>query len=372
MNKKALLVALAGSLTVTSCPPSASTPATSAVAREAAIADANLMPDLSRYTAENFEWRDTARNRSVPARLYLPTNIASSQQQIPLVVFSHGIGGSREGYTYLGRNFAANGYASLHLQHVGSDRQLWFGNPFSLLSRLSGAAQDSEAIDRVRDLSFALDQLLASPLGGQIDRQRIIAAGHSYGANTSMLAVGATVKRDGKLIALRDARISAAILLSAPPFYGTGDAKGIVGSIDVPTLHITATDDDISIPGYRSGVADRVEIFQAIGAARPDTLRASKVLAVFRGGSHSIFTDRSATGGIELNPRVKAATRDLTLAFLRSLDVNDAESGAGVDALSAWRQQYAPLLASFELAGQPVATPPASVSTPASVPAARN
>jgi len=352
MSKKALLVALASSLTVSGCTLSASVPATDAAAREAALAEARLMPDASTFSAENFEWRDVARNRMVPARLYLPGNITSAQRQIPLVVFSHGIGGSREGYKYLGRNFAANGYASLHLQHVGSDRQIWVGNPFGLLSRLSGAAQDSEAIDRVQDLTFALDQLLESPLGAQMDISRIIAAGHSYGANTSMLAAGATVKRDGKLIALRDARISAAILLSAPPFYGTGDAKGILGSIDVPTLHITATDDDISIPGYRSGVADRVAIFQATGTARPDAERAGKTLAVFRGGSHSVFTDRFGTGGMELNPKIKAATRDLTLAFLRSLDVKGSAAEAGADGLLAWQQMYAPLLANFERVGR--------------------
>jgi len=352
MNKKTLLVALAGSLTISGCTMSANNPIANAAIREASLADANLMPDASTYSAENFEWHDTARSRIVPARLYLPTINASSQRQIPLVVFSHGIGGSRDGYKYLGRNFAANGYASLHLQHVGSDRQLWFGNPFGLISRLSNAAQDGEAIERVQDLTFSLNQLLASPLGAQIDMKRIVAAGHSYGANTSMLAAGATVMRDGKLIALRDVRISAAILLSAPPFYGTGEPNDILGNIDVPTLHITATDDDISIPGYRSGVADRLKIYQAIGTARPEPARASKTLAVFRGGSHSIFTDRLGTGGTELNPKVKAATRDLALAFLRSLDDKGTAGEMSADGLSAWRQQYAPLLANFERVGR--------------------
>ncbi len=336
---------MASSLTVSGCTLSANVPTTNAVAREAALTDAKLMPDVGSYTAENVEWRDTARNRTVPARLYLPTGIVSSQRQIPLVVFSHGIGGSRDGYKYLGRNFAANGYASLHLQHVGSDRQLWFGNPFGLLSRLSGAAQDGEAIDRVRDLSFALDQLLASAAGTNIDARRIVAAGHSYGANTSMLAAGAVVERDGKTIALRDNRIVAAILLSAPPFYGAGDPKDIVGRIDIPTLHITATDDDIAIPGYRSGVADRVALYQAMGTRG----QPGKTLAVFKGGSHSIFTDRIATGGIELNPKVKAATRDLALAFLKALDADSAADRAVDGALLQWRKEYAPLLASFEV-----------------------
>jgi len=44
-----------------------------------------------------------------------------------------------------------------------------------------------------------------------------------------------------------------------------------------------------------------------------------KMLAVFEGGSHSIFTDRTTSGGAPLNPRVRSATQELALAFLRSV-----------------------------------------------------
>jgi dienelactone hydrolase len=350
---KSLGFTVATSLFLSGCAMSTRDASVIAAEREAALAAAQLMPDPARYSTQTFDWRDEKRNRVVPVRLYLPTaETHENPAKVPLVVFSHGIGGSREGYKYLGRSFAAHGYASLHLQHVGSDRQLWAGNPFSLISRLSGAAQDSEAIDRVQDLSFALDQMLASPLGARIDRTRIVAAGHSYGANTSMLAAGAVVERDGRKIALRDPRISAAILLSAPPFYGAGDPKSILGNIDIPTLHITATEDDIAIPGYRSGVADRVEVYRAMGATNPSPARGSKTLAVFNGGSHSIFTDRLGTGGLALNPKVKAATRDLTLAFLQSLPAPDQPTAVNKSAndrsLASWHQQYAPLLAVFE------------------------
>ncbi len=354
---KTTCLIVASALTLSGCAVS-TTPDQNAIAatREAELAAAQLLPDPARYTTQTFEWLDTARNRLVPVRLYLPsaTTLGASNAKIPLVVFSHGIGGSRDGYKYLGRNFAANGYASLHLQHVGSDRQLWTGNPFSLLSRLTGAAQDSEAIDRVADMRFALDQLLASQVGANIDASFIVAAGHSYGANTSMLAAGAVVERDGKLIALRDPRIRAAILVSAPPFYGAGDPRAILGKIDIPTLHITATEDEIPIPGYNSGVADRLAIYQATGYS--SALHASKTLVVFKGGSHSIFTDRMGTGGIELNPKVKAATRDLALAFLKQLNSSRDTPGASSTGAAAaaptqlaeWRNRYAPLLASYE------------------------
>ena len=285
------------------------------------------------YSTRDFDWLDAARERRVPVRLYLP-DAASADAPVPLVVFSHGIGGSRGGYSYLGRYWASQGYASLHLQHVGSDRNVWFGNPFELVSRLQGAAQEAEAVARVRDLSFALDQLLRSELAPRLDAQRIVAAGHSYGANTTLLAAGAIVQRNGERLELRDARIKAAIVLSAPPFYGEASPQQILGPIHVPSLHVTATEDIIRIPGYYSGADDRVAVFDATGSAR-------KTLAVFDGGSHSMFTDRAGTGGAQLNPQVKEATRELSLAFLNSVFKGEEA------ALAAWPKQFAGIVSRY-------------------------
>jgi predicted dienelactone hydrolase len=289
------------------------------------------------FSTLDFDWRDESRGRAVPVRLYLPDG-ADPARPVPLVVFSHGIGGSRMGYSYLGRYWASQGYASLHLQHVGSDRNLWVGNPFGLVTRLHDAAQETEAIARVQDLRFALDQLLAGPVAPRIDAGRIVAAGHSYGANTTLLAAGAQVERQGQRLDFRDPRIKAAIILSAPPFYGETDPAKILANITVPTLHVTATEDVIRIPGYYSGANDRVAVFDATGSPR-------KALAVFSGGSHSMFTDRSGTGGMTLNPQVKAATRALSLAFLK--DVFDGEDAG----LRQWPAQFAGIVARYTRLG---------------------
>jgi predicted dienelactone hydrolase len=304
-----------------------------AAAQPGAASSLALPAAAASYSTRDFEWLDTARERRVPVRLYLP-DAARADAPVPLVVFSHGIGGSRSGYSYLGRFWASRGYASLHLQHVGSDRNVWAGNPFELVSRLQGAAQEAEAVDRVRDLSFALDQVLGGELGARLDGQRIVAAGHSYGANTTLLAAGATVQRQGGSLSLRDERIKAAIVLSAPPFYGEASAQQILAPVQVPSLHVTATEDIIRIPGYYSGPQDRVAVFDATGSAR-------KTLAVFNGGSHSIFTDRAGTGGLQLNQQVKEATRELSLAFLNSVFKGDDV------ALAAWPLQFAGIVARY-------------------------
>lgn len=273
----------------------------------------------------------------MPAKLYLPP-AAALCGPIPLVVFSHRLGGSREGYSYLGTNWAARGYASLHVQHAGSDSRVWKGNPFDVVSRLQSVANEAEAVDRVRDLGFALDQVLADPqLAGVVDPGRILVAGHSYGANTALLAAGAAFARPQGAMSFRDSRIiGAVIIISATPFHGEADPDAIVRPIDIPTLHITATGDDIRVPGYASGYDDRVQLFAATGGRQ-------KALVAFRDGSHSMFTDRLAAGGRELNQQVKVATVDLTLAFFA--DVVGGASGV----LASRSAGYGDLLVRLEL-----------------------
>ena len=84
------------------------------------------------------------------------------------------------------------------------------------------------------------------------------------------------------------------------------------------------------------GLDDRIAVFDAIGG-RP------KALAVFEGGSHSIFTDRAGTGGLVLNGQVKAATQELTLAFLQRVFEDDGR------ALQAWPERHAGILARFSV-----------------------
>ena len=124
-------------------------------------------------------------------------------------------------------------------------------------------------------------------------------------------------------------------MLSAPPFYGEAEPARILAPVTLPSLHVTATGDVIRIPGYYSGAEDRVAVFEATGSTR-------KALAVFDGGSHSMFTDRAGTGGVELNPQVKAATQTLSLAFLHHVF-----GQCDADALALWAERHRSILAKF-------------------------
>ncbi|WP_245239622.1 alpha/beta hydrolase family protein [Methylobacterium variabile] len=283
----------------------------------------------------DLDWVDTLRDRRVPSRLYWPAG-AARQRTVPLIVFSHGLGGSRTGYSYLGRHWSAHGYASLHVQHAGSDSSIWFGNPITLLDRVDEAVKEQEAVARARDLRFALDRLTderTSPFAHRIDRQRIVAAGHSFGANTTLLVAGAKVVREGKPVTYRDERFRAGLVISAPPFFGETDLRSVLASIDIPTLHVTALRDTIHVPGrFTSPVADRLAVFNAIRSGR-------KMLAVFEGGSHSIFTDRALSGGPTLNRHVKMATAALSLAFL------DLAFRLQTASLAEWDSRWSPIMA---------------------------
>ena len=283
----------------------------------------------------DLELFDAERRRPVPARLYLPQH-ASPTEPVPLVVFSHGLGGSRMGYSYLGSHWATEGIASLHPQHVGSDNALWRGNPVEMVQRLQSAARESEAQARALDLRFALDQILKSDRAQLIDPSKIAVAGHSYGASTAMLISGAKVATaSGDAVDLRDQRIRAAILISAPPFVGQGPIQQVLEAVRINTLHITSLGDTINLPGYRSSVEDRIAIFNAMN-------RSPKTLAVFNTGGHSIFTDRTTSSGPDTSARIKSATRELCTIFLqRSLLQNNPMTPEGI---GQWRLRHESLL----------------------------
>jgi predicted dienelactone hydrolase len=230
-----------------------------------------------------YEWHDGRRNRDVPVKIYYPTNASSPA---PVIVFSHGLGGTREGYEYLGRHWASHGYVSVHLQHVGSDDAAWKGKLKPMESMRAAAANWRNAADRPQDVTFAIDQILrlaqeTEPFIGRLDTNRIGMAGHSFGAYTTLAAVG---QRLGPVAnRLSDPRIKAAIAMSAP--VPTLNAEKAYDLIKVPVYHLTGTRDD-----------------SPIGDTKPEQRRfpfdhttgSNQYLLTFTGGDHMVFSGRSA------------------------------------------------------------------------------
>ena len=71
--------------------------------------------------SKTFEVKDATRDRTLPIRVYLP----EGTKPAPVVIFSHGLGGSRDNNPYLGNHWAARAYVVVFVQHPGSDERVW-------------------------------------------------------------------------------------------------------------------------------------------------------------------------------------------------------------------------------------------------------
>lgn len=108
--------------------------------------------------------------------------IAPSPGKMPLILLSHGTGGSAAGLGWLGEALAEDGYIVAAVNHHGNTGAE--PNPM-----LQGTIV---WWDRPQDLSVVIDKLLADPrFGPRIDVSRMGVAGFSIGGYTALAAVGA-------------------------------------------------------------------------------------------------------------------------------------------------------------------------------------
>ncbi len=243
------------------------------------------------------EWVDAARDdRVVPIKAYMPVDASEPR---PVILFSHGLGGSREGYAYLGEYWASHGYICIHLQHIGSDESVWRDvSRQERLQALRDATKDvSNSMNRPLDVFFVIDKLEqlnaddTSLWHNKLDLDRIGMAGHSYGAFTTMAVAGqAYVGRDGKSRSVGDERIKAAIVMSAqapkrPEYYDESYSQ-----IKIPMYFMTGTH-DTSMITPETKAADRRVAFDHMPTSAeggPDSY-----LVTFTNGDHMVFSGRT-------------------------------------------------------------------------------
>lgn len=229
------------------------------------------------------EWTDASRDRAVPVRLYYPDD---NKGPYPVIIFSHGLGGSREGYAYLGRHWAGHGYISVHLQHKGSDIEVWRGSSQPFQDLQHAAKNVVNAINRPKDVSFVIDQIeklndKEGPMRGRFDLKRVGLAGHSFGAFTTLAGIGQVLGKDHSLA---DARIVAAIPMSAPvPAEVRMNLDDVYRPIKVPVFHMTGTDDHSPI-GETTAEQRRLPFDH--GAGHP------RYLLILKNANHMAFADQ--------------------------------------------------------------------------------
>ena len=251
---------------------------------------------------------DGSREREIPLRVYLPRDGSPA----PVVLFSHGLGGSREGNATLGTHWALRGYVAVFLQHPGSDSSVWRDvPPRQRRGAMEQAAGAQNFLLRVKDVKAVLDQLARWNEGGQSLPRG--AAGPAPGRHVRPLvrgshdAGGERPAGSGAACRSPTPRIRAAIAMSPSRPRRGGDAAEAFGGVGIPWLLMTGTKDLAPIGG--ADLESRLAVFPALPPG-------GKYELVLDGAEHSAFTDRALPGDTEpRNPNHHRVILALSTAF---------------------------------------------------------
>jgi dienelactone hydrolase len=232
------------------------------------------------------QWEDSERdNRVVKWRAYLPR----VDRKVPVVIFSHGSGGSRDGNAMLGEHLASHGFAALHLQHEGSDIDAFRSDPRAT----RGMIKDPRlSAPRFKDIRFVVSRLSAptpeEPFIIRIDCMRIGMSGHSFGGLTTQVIAGQHVPGFDRQLAIPELK-GAFVLSPSPPRAAYGDANSVFDSMRMPMFFMTGTDDAGPEDGFKADER-RVPFDKSTGIDR--------WLAVLNTGNHFTFS------GLDKVPRL--------------------------------------------------------------------
>ena len=261
-------------------------------------------------------WHDAARNRDVPVRIYLPVRPVTAP--MPVIVFSHGLGGTRESYAYLASYWASHGYICVYPQHAGSDESIYM-NGDEWNTTVNAIKDPQNAINRPKDVSFVIDRLEAEnrpggKLTGLLDLARLGVGGHSFGAYTALAIAGERfIGPLGREIGFADQRVKAALAISERPSVSPDPAKAFA-QIRIPMLHMTGTDD-----------------YSPMGDVQPKERRqpydlipplADQYLVIFDGAAHLTFSGQRSQPGdpkpVNFQPMIQLTTLRFWDAYLKN------------------------------------------------------
>ena len=202
---------------------------------------------------------DVDRGKQLEVRVYYPIE----QPVSPVIIFSHGAGGSRDTAGPLLSWWASHGYiviAPTHADSIELSRRYKSGGSSGrygddlqwqmrrILRRIATHPADWKA--RAGDITFLLDNLTLIEdqlpgISGKMDRGAIGMAGHSYGAYTTMLIGGATVTppRGGAPVNYGDDRPAALLVLSGQGVGRLGLAEDSWDGFNRPMMVMSGTED---------------------------------------------------------------------------------------------------------------------------------
>lgn len=255
--------------------------------RPLTIADADPgLPGPWDFDSSRIEIHDPERQRSLPLCLYLP----AAPWLRGLLVFSHGLGGTRDGGRAWLSHWASHGIAAIAIQHPGSDASLLGEgrSPLALRQAFKAAMSPEQLTLRLDDLHFLLAAIGTNPaLPTRLATAPAIGlCGHSFGAVTVQLLTGE--RRPGRTPRPLDPRVRAALALSPSarqPELGPGLAQRF-SAIELPFMSLTGTrDDGMGLSDITA--ANRELPFRHMAPGH-------KYLLVFDGGTHLDFAGQAS------------------------------------------------------------------------------
>jgi predicted dienelactone hydrolase len=219
--------------------------------------------------------RDSKPNKDLHVRIFYPV----ATGKYPVIVFSHGAGGSQNCCDSLTRHWATYGYVTLQPTHDDSATQRRAaGEDNTRFLPAVREALKNPALwqSRPQDISFLLDSLpelqkRVAGLNGKIDFDRIGVGGHSMGSYTAEAIGGAVVdlpEHPGTNFS--DPRAKAILCLSPQGPNQFGLTAQSFARISLPFLGITGSLDSLGpvaspawhrIPFERSQPGDKYEVF---------------------------------------------------------------------------------------------------------------
>lgn len=189
---------------------------------------------------------DAKRGKELHVRVFYP----NEPGPYPVIVFSHGAGGSQSCCEALTRHWATYGYVTLQPTHDDSTvqrRNAGEENINFLIAVRDALKKPALWQSRPRDISFVLDSLPVlqkriPALGGKIDAEHIGVGGHSMGAFTADAIAGALIDLPNHPATnFADSRVKAVVLLSpqGPGEFGLTDHSW--DHVTLPLLSMTGS-----------------------------------------------------------------------------------------------------------------------------------
>lgn len=275
------------------------TPVAAAPAR-GAVADV-LAKKLDTAVIDLLTLHDGARGKDLELQIIYPR----AGGPYPVIIFSHGAGGSRSTARPLVTFWASAGYVVICPTHAESVQLYLREHPGTRISAINNSGQQlkyrllrdiathpEDWENRAADISFILDSLgqiaeQTPQLHGLLDQTRIGVAGHSYGAYTTMLIGGAKVTPPGAISTetFADDRAQALLVLSGQGVGRLGLTESSWEAIHTPMMVMSGSAD--SAAGGMD-IVSRRDPFDYAPAG-------DKYLVWIEGAMHSSFTGKLAS-----------------------------------------------------------------------------